>query len=72
METFLRLREKTQAVSEDPRTPAKTLVNDLANSGIGLPEKTDTRVRHRNDGQVADQENSTFAEKTPLSQSGVC
>ena len=41
-------RKLARYVSKDPRTTAKTLVNDLATSGIEVSKKTVTRVLHGN------------------------
>ena len=41
-------RKLVRDVSKDPRTTAKTLVNDLTKSGIVVSKKTITRALHRN------------------------
>lgn len=41
-------REVVRYVSKNPRTTAKTLVNDLAKSGIEVSKRTVTRALHRN------------------------
>lgn len=41
-------RKPVRDVSKDPRTTAKTLVNDLATSAIVVSKKTITRALHRN------------------------
>lgn len=42
-------RKLVREVSKDPRTTAKTLVNDLAKSGINVSAKTVTRALHRSE-----------------------
>lgn len=41
-------RKLVRDVSKDPTTTAKSLVNDLATSGVDVSEKTVTRALHRN------------------------
>lgn len=53
-------RKLVREVSKDPRTTAKTLVNELAKSGINVSAKTVTRALHRSGGKVVDQERLHF------------
>ena len=56
-------RKLVRDVSKDPRTTAKTIVNDLAKSGIDVSEKTVTRALHRNGLRGCNQEELHFCKR---------
>ena len=59
-------RKLVRDVSKDPRTTAKTLVNDLTKSGIVVSKKTITRALHRNGLQRCRQEKLNFCRRGTL------
>lgn len=59
-------RKLVREVSKDPRTTAKTLVNDLAKSGIDVSTKMVTKALHRN-GLRDCRPRKTSEEETPPS-----